>query len=129
MKLKIKSLQLVAIATVISFSTTSCALMFNGTRKEIPIRSMTQGSQIYVNGELKGTDVANVKLRRNSNHTIMIKKEGYKTKTIAVTKHADAGWIVFDALFNWGAFLTDPTTGAWNNLEPDNVTVELEKEK
>jgi hypothetical protein len=129
MKNKMKKISLVAVATVLALSNSSCALMFNGSRKDVPIRSMTQGSQIYVDGDLKGTDAVNVKLRRNSNHTIMIKKEGYKTQIIPVTKHADAGWIVFDALINWGAFLTDPTTGAWNVLEPDSVTVEVEKEK
>jgi hypothetical protein len=32
---------------------------------------------------------------------------------------------VFDALLNWFAFLTDPTTGAWYGLDKDNIVVEL----
>ena len=119
----------IVFSTIIVISMSSCALVFQGSRKSIPINSMTSGSQIYVNGELKGTDAINIKLRRDSDHTIMIKKEGYKTQTVQIQKHTQAGWVVFDALFNWGGFLTDPTTGAWNSLEPDHVTVELEKEK
>lgn len=109
--------------------TSSCALMFNGSRKSIPITSMTPGAQIYVNGELKGKDAVSLKLARNSNHTVTIKKDGFKTQNVQITKHTQAGWVVFDILLNWGAFLTDPTTGAWNDLEPDRITVELEPEK
>lgn len=113
---------------VLALSMNSCALVFNGTKKSVNIRSMTPESKIYVDGEFVGTDIATVNLRRKDNHTVMVKKEGFKTQNVQIDSHVQAGWIVFDALFNWLAFLTDAPTGAWNGFNKTNITVELEKD-
>lgn len=108
---------------------TSCAVMFNGSKQDIIIRSMTPESQIYVDGQKVGEDAVNVKLARKSNHVVMVKKEGYETETVNLEKHLEWGWIVVDGLLNWFGFLTDAPTGAWNSFENDNVVVELEPTK
>lgn len=107
---------------------TSCAVMFNGSKQDVSIASMTPESKIYVNGELVGEDNVKVRLPRKSNHTITVKKDGYATEHVSITKELQVGWVVFDALLNWFAFLTDAPTGAWNAFDKDNITVELEKE-
>lgn len=107
-----------------SFS--SCALMFNGVRQDVSITSMTPDAKIYVDGNLEGTDAVSVKLRRKDNHTVMVKKENCKTETVQIDSNVQAGWIVFDALFNWFAFLTDAPTGAWKSFDKTKITVELE---
>jgi hypothetical protein len=119
----------VALFAMIALSFQSCALMFNGSKKDVAVKSMTPESQIYVNGNYVGEDAVTVNLKRKNNHTVMIKKDGCRTETVQVQKETQAGWIVFDALFNWLAFLTDAPTGAWNTLEPNNVVRELDCEE
>ena len=119
----------VALSALVALSFQSCALMFNGSKKDVAVKSMTPESQIYVNGNYVGEDAVTVNLKRKNNHTVMIKKDGCCTETVQVQKETQAGWIVFDALFNWLAFLTDAPTGAWNTLEPNNVVRELDCEE
>jgi len=123
-----KRILLVAVFALTALSFNSCALMFNGSKKDVSVKSMTPGSEIYVNGNFVGDDAATVNLRRKHNHTVMIKKDGCETETVQIRKETQAGWIVFDALFNWLAFLTDAPTGAWNTLEPENIVRELDCE-
>ncbi len=104
----------------------SCALVFQGTKKNVYVKSTTPDAKIYVDGELKGTDAVNINLRRGDDHIIMIKKEGCQTSTTMITSHVQPGWVIFDAFFNWLAFLTDPTTGAWNTFDKSKVVVELD---
>lgn len=120
-----KNLLSFGVLTILTMSLNSCALMFNGSMQDVNVKSMTPEASIYVNGELKGTDAITVKLPRKSNHTITVKKEGCETQTTQVTTKTQAGWIVFDALFNWFAFLTDAPTGAWNSFDKSNITSEL----
>jgi hypothetical protein len=111
------------------FLMNSCALLFNGTRQNVSVKSMTEGSKIYIDGDFVGKDMVSVKLKRGDNHNVVIKKEGYKTKIVGINSRVQAGWIVFDVLFNWLAFFTDPTTGAWCELDKDNIVVELQNQK
>jgi hypothetical protein len=90
---------------------------------------MTEGSSIYVDGNFVGKDACSVNLKRGKQHSVIFRKEGYKTETVNINSYVQAGWVVFDVLFNWFAFLTDPTTGAWCGLDKDNVVVELESQK
>lgn len=110
----------------VTFSCSSCALIIQGTKKDVTVRSITPDAQIYIDGEKKGTDLVTERLHRKYNHTIHVKKEGCETQVMEVTKHVQVGWIVFDLAFNWFAFLTDPTTGAWNTFNKSNYAVELD---
>lgn len=120
-------LLLITISTATMFS--SCATVFQGSKKDVTIRSMTSGADIYVNGEKKATDALTIKLKRKTNHTIVVKKEGYETKTVDINKHTQAGWIVWGILINIPGMIVDAITGAWNGFDKDNVTVDLEKSK
>jgi hypothetical protein len=124
-----KRIVLIALFSVAALSLNSCALMFNGSKKDVSVKSMTPDAKIYVNGNYVGDDAVTVNLKRKSNHTVMIEKEGCRTETVQIRKETQAGWIVFDALFNWLAFLTDAPTGAWNTLEPENVVRKLDCEE
>ncbi|MDR2351247.1 MAG: PEGA domain-containing protein [Endomicrobium sp.] len=117
---------LVVLLLILSFTLTSCALMFNGTRESVSIKSLTPDSKIYIDGNYEGRNSVSANLKRNQNHSIIVKKEGCKTESINVGNHVQAGWVVFDVLFNWSAFLTDAITGAWNALDKTNIVIELE---
>ena len=107
------------------FCLSSCAVMFNGSRKTITVKSITPNATIYLDGEEKGTGTVNEKVARKYDHTITVTKEGCETKTMELRRTVQVGWIVFDALFNWFAFATDAPTGAWNSFDKDHISVEL----
>lgn len=106
-------------------SLSSCAVMFNGSRKDVTIKSITPDATIYIDGDEKGKDAVTERLERKSDHTVIVKKDGCETKTLEIKKHTQVGWIIFDALFNWFAFATDAPTGAWNGFDKDHFSVEL----
>jgi|AntAceMinimDraft_17_1070374.scaffolds.fasta_scaffold50026_1 hypothetical protein len=117
------------LIVIIAISLNSCAIMFNGVKQNVSVTSMTSGSKIYIDGNLEGTDAVSVKLRRKDNHTVIVKKDGCETKTVQIDTNVQAGWIVFDALFNWFAFLTDAPTGAWKGFDKTKITVDLDCNK
>ena len=112
----------------------SCSTILQGSKKDMTIQSLTPGSKIYVNGDEMGKDLVDTRLRRNKNHTIMIKKEGYETRTVTLQKNAQAGYIVADALLALTGFglifiIVDAATGSWHTFDKDKVVVELEPKK
>jgi hypothetical protein len=122
----------ILLASVILFS--SCSTIIQGSRQQIQIQSLTKDAKIYVDGEDKGKDNAQVRLKRNRNHAIAIKKDGYETKIINLEKRTQAGYIVADALLGLTGFglawiIVDAATGSWSKFDQDAVVVELEKSK
>lgn len=115
------------IATVLL--TSSCAIMFQGSKKDVAVKSMTPGASIYVNGNLEGTDAVSLRLSRKTNHTVMVKKEGFETKTVDIRKHTQVGWVLFDIFVNILALPVDAITGAWNTFDKDMITVDLDQSK
>ena len=107
----------------------SCALLFNGTKQDVSIKSMTPGAKIYVNGNLERTESVSLKLRRKDNHTIMVKKDLCKTETVQINSDLQVGWLIFDVFFNLPAILVDAPTGAWKSFDKTNITADLECEK
>jgi hypothetical protein len=101
--------------------------MFNGTRQNVSIKSMTPSSKIYVDGNFEGEDAVSVKLNRKDDHSVIVKKDGYDSEVINIGTSAQAAWIVFDLFFNPLAFLTDAPTGAWNNFDRSKITVDLHR--
>jgi hypothetical protein len=107
----------------------SCAVMFQGSKKDVTVKSMTPGASIWINGNKVGEDAVTQRLARKTDHMILVKKEGCETKQIDVRKKTQVGWVIFDALFNWLAFATDAPTGAWNTFQQSDFTVELDCSK
>jgi hypothetical protein len=112
----------------------SCSTIIQGSRQQVTIQSLTKDSKIYVDGEEKGKDNAMIRLKRNRNHAIAIKKDGYETKIINLEKQTQAGYIVADALLGLTGFglawiIVDAATGSWFKFDQDAISVELEKSK
>jgi hypothetical protein len=101
----------------------SCALMFNGTKKRVTIISDTPHSEIYVDGRLAGTENVSIKLKRKEDHIITAKKVGCKPQTVALDKELQMGWIAFYLFINPFALITDAPTGAWYGFERSTVVV------
>lgn len=119
----------IAFALVALFCLSSCATIFQGSRKDVTIRSTTPDATIYVDGVEKGKDAVTALLARKHNHVIVVKKEGCEMQTVEIKKHAQVGWIIWDSLellyANIFPLPIDAITGAWNTFDKKNVVVEL----
>ncbi len=111
------------LTVVFVLSLSSCAAIFNGSKKRINITSNTPDSKIYVDGELVGTETASVKLRRKSDHSITVKKDGCKSQTIPLDKEFQIGWALLYIFVNPLAIITDAPTGAWYGFDKNQVVV------
>lgn len=108
----------------------SCAWLFNGVKQPISIKSMTPDSKIYVDGNYEGSDCVSVKLKRNNNHSIIVKKDGYQTEAINLGTHTQIGWMIYDVLSglcgNCISLPLDALTGSWKALDKTNIVVDLQ---
>ncbi|GHT56717.1 hypothetical protein AGMMS50233_09160 [Endomicrobiia bacterium] len=95
--------------------------------ERIAINSATQGAKIYVDGDFVGSDSVNVKLKRNRDHAVAVKKDGFQTERRNITSDLQAGWLIVGILF--GGIIIDVATGALFRLSPDNISVDLEPEQ
>ncbi|GHT52206.1 hypothetical protein AGMMS49990_08170 [Endomicrobiia bacterium] len=121
-----KSLFLLLSLTLV---TSSCATIFQGTTKSVAINSSTQGAKIYVDGNFVGSDSVSVKLKRNRDHAVVVKKDGFQTEHRNITSGFQGAWLVPDIICAPIAPIIDVATGAWYGLSPDNISVDLEPEQ
>ena len=116
------------VSALICMNLCSCALIFQGSRQAVTINTTSDKARILVDGQQVGTGSCKVKLARKKDHTVIVKQDQCKTETVHIDSNVQPGWVIFDFFFNWGAFLTDPTTGAWNKLDKDNIFIDIQCE-
>jgi hypothetical protein len=119
----------ITLVTALFFLTSSCATLFKGTSSSVDFNSDPQGAKIYVNGNYMGDTPIMLKLESKRTYNIELRKEGYKTKTVNITNHVGAGWIVLDILGGLIPVIIDAATGAWYELDQKNVNAILEKQQ
>ncbi|RYD59074.1 MAG: hypothetical protein EOP56_02265 [Sphingobacteriales bacterium] len=117
----------IGLLTLVVFSQSSCALVFQGTRKDVEVVCKTPGASIYIDDYYMGKEEVVAGLRRKRDHYIEIKKEGCITKEVNIHRKLQAGWIVADVLFHWygAAPLADGLTGAWYTFDKDYINTSL----
>jgi hypothetical protein len=123
-----KIIRFVLAATAI-VSVSSCALVFRGTRQNVKMQSMTNGTSIYVDGELVGTDYVSQRLKRSKSHTVTFKKDGCNSENVHIGSELSGGWVAWDVInilwLNPIPILCDGISGAWRKLDKTQVTVDL----
>ncbi|MDR0415346.1 MAG: hypothetical protein LBH84_08045 [Prevotellaceae bacterium] len=111
-------------------SLSSCAIMFNGSKKKVNIITQNPGSEIFVDGQRVGTETASVKLQRKRDHLIVVKKDGCKSATVPLDREFQMGWVFLYLFVNPFAVITDAPSGAWYGFDQNQVLVpELSCEK
>lgn len=117
--------KILLIVLVCSFF--SCAAIFKGNIRAVPINSDPNGADIYVNGQFMGKTPLNIKLQNNqSSYTVEFKKQGYETQVYNINRQIGAGWIILDILSGFVPIIIDAVTGAWYELEPDSINATLQ---
>ena len=108
------------IAISISMSIVSCAAMFNGTTKQISIRSNEEDTKLYVNEAYIGKNSGVSVLKKKEDYSIRASKEGCDDTVVPVTKSFD-GTTLLGILLDQGIIsiliVDGLATGAWQDFD------------
>ena len=103
-----------------------CATIVKGTTQTIPISSVPDRADVTLDGILYGQTPIDLEVKRKRNHLVVIKKAGFQSKSIPITKNfGGAVWgnPLAGGLIGWGV---DATSGAQYNLSPKVISIKLE---
>jgi hypothetical protein len=106
-----------------------CGAIFNGSRQNITVTSAPDGAHVE-SAPTAGTFTTptTLSLHRKRDYTLTFSREGYSSASTVISHHSRAGIIVLDVLFTGLiGVIVDASTGAWNKLSPENVSVALTK--
>lgn len=116
MKIITKALLLSSITLL-----TSCATIVSGARQNVEISSEPSAAKVYINEVEIGNTPVQQKLKRNQEHQLVLKLDGYETYEMKLEKKFN-GWyignIVFGGLIG---IIVDPITGAMYKLKPEDI--------
>ncbi len=120
---------LTLILIVACICVAGCGTMFNGSSKLIDVQGAPSGAKITGNPDIgEYTLPASLSLSRKHSYVLTFSKEGYTDAKVNIRQNAQFGIIVLDVLFTGLiGVVVDASTGDWNNLSPDQVSVSLEK--
>ncbi len=106
-----------------------CASIINGTAQEVSVSSNPSGAKVQADGNDSGETPAKIKLKRKTDHVLVITKDGYEQEQknlMHVISGAVCGNILAGGLIGWGV---DAATGAQHKLVPGTVHVDLKPAK
>lgn len=113
----------------IFFFFTGCATLEKGTHESVDFDSDPSGADVYVNGDRMGSTPVTLKLESKTIQRVEFKKSGYRSKNYTITNHIVTKWVIFDVILGVAPVIVDAVTGAWYELDQDEVNAVLEKEK
>lgn len=104
------------ILPLIALSLSACSSMFDET---IPVNSMPEGADVYVNNELVGQTPMEVCLPSDGSFEVKLTKAGYKDEIVNLASQRQDAFIKFGPLVDMGYYkeLTPAPVDA--NLAPD----------
>ncbi len=120
-----KSIMFCSLAITLLMS--SCATIVSGSKQNVKFDSNPGAARIFIDEIEVGKTPFEIKLARKSEHSVMIKLEGYQTYQTTLTKKFN-GWYVGNILFGGLiGVIIDPITGAMYNLSPSEINAQLNK--
>ncbi len=106
---------------------TSCATIVSGSKQNIKFLSNPASASVFIDEVEVGKTPFEIKLARKSEHSVLIKLEGYQTYQTKLTKTFN-GWYIGNLLFGGIiGLIVDPITGAIYNLTPNEINAEMSK--
>ena len=107
------------------FWLTSCATIFKGTKEEVRFDSKPVGAEVWIDGVKFGNTPAVFQLESKKTYVIEFRMAG-KTKSVRLTNHMQAGYLILDILTGLVPIIVDAATGAWYKLDSNNVIVDID---
>jgi hypothetical protein len=105
----------------------NCAAMFNGSTRQVAIRSNEDNAEIYVNEAYIGKNSGVTTLRKKENYTISVKKEGCTASSVPVDKTFDATTLL-GVFIDFGVIsilvVDGLATGAWQDFPQTSYVVD-----
>jgi hypothetical protein len=105
----------------------SCATIVSGSKQNIKFTCNPSTATIFIDEVEVGKTPFEIKLARKSEHSVLIKLDGYQTYETKLTKKFNA-WYIGNILFGGLiGVIVDPITGAIYNLTPKELNAEMNK--
>lgn len=102
-----------------------CATLFKGSTEDVRFESKPTGAEVWIDGVKLGTTPAVFKLESKKTYTIEFRLDG-KSKSVRLTNHMAAGYLILDILAGLVPVIVDAATGAWMKLETNDVIVDID---
>lgn len=119
---------IISSTLAIALLTSSCATIVSGSKQKIRFDSNPATATIFIDEVEVGKTPFEIKLKRNSDHSVMIKLEGYQTYETKLTRKFNA-WYIGNILFGGLiGVIIDPITGAIYNLTPEQINAQMNKD-
>ncbi len=119
--------KLITCSLALTLLMSSCATIVSGSRQNVKFSSNPSTATIFIDEVEVGKTPFEIKLARKSEHSVMIKLEGYQTYQTKLTKKFN-GWFVGNILIGGLiGIIIDPITGAIYNLSPDEINAQMNK--
>lgn len=113
-----------SIISLLIFSLSGCGTLFTGSSEMVGINSEPAKAKVYVDGMYIGTTPTTTSLKRDKDHNIVIKKEGYEDASANITRSFNAVSIL--NLLSPICWIVDIVTGGMWKFDRTGITVELE---
>ena len=118
---------IISSTLAIALLSTSCATIVSGSKQNVKFSSNPSTATIFIDEVEVGKTPFEIKLARKSEHSVMIKLDGYQTYETKLTKKFNA-WYIGNILFGGLiGIIIDPITGAMYNLSPDQINAQMNK--
>ena len=113
------------ILTILIFVLAGCATVFKGSDQAISFNSEPEGAQVVIDGIPMGMTPTSLSLKKNKFKTVLFKKDGFHTQSMALGTNYDA-----IALLNvfWDSSTTDLITGNAYEYAPNSYFVKLRED-
>jgi len=102
-----------------------CATIFSGSTDEIFFTSDPSGAKVSVNGKERGATPVTLTLKKSRVYSFTFAKEGYLPKTLDVSYHFTAGWLILDIITGFIPAVVDLITGDWHSLDESSYKAVL----
>jgi len=118
---------IISCSLALTFLASGCATIVSGSKQNVKFSSNPSSASIFIDEVEVGKTPFEIKLARKSEHSVMVKLDGYQTYQTNLTKQFNA-WYVGNILIGGIIGLViDPITGAMYNLSPNEINAQMSK--
>lgn len=118
---------IISSTLALALCVSSCATIVSGSKQNVSFSSNPSAATIYIDEVEVGKTPFQIKLARKSEHSVMLKLEGYQTYETKLTKEFNAWFIGNIFIGGLIGLIIDPITGAIYNLTPEQVNAQMNK--
>jgi hypothetical protein len=118
---------IISCSLALTLLLSSCATIVSGSKQNVKFSSNPSSASIFIDEVEVGKTPFEIKLARKSEHSVMIKLEGYQTYQTNLTKKFNAWYIGNILIGGLIGLIVDPITGAIYNLSPNEINAQMNK--